>query len=88
MKHPSLQGTGYGTRSYFLHDIPWTPTTPGKMKVLHPKIWVIITPKHEGFEFPWMLLIHSYDMLIRCNRKSLEKVEATTRRMSAFFFQD
>ena len=30
---------------------PWTPK-PWKMKVLHPKIWVI-TPKNEGFGFPW-----------------------------------
>ena len=34
--------------------IPWTPK-PWKMKVLHPKIWVI-TPKNEGFGFPWMVL--------------------------------
>ena len=32
---------------------PWIPK-PWKMKVLHPKIWVI-TPKNEGFEFPWYI---------------------------------
>ena len=26
------------------------------MKVLHPKIWVI-TPKNEGFGFPWLPLL-------------------------------
>jgi len=25
------------------------------MKVLHPKIWVI-SPKNEGFGFPWVLV--------------------------------
>ena len=36
----------------------WTPTTHGKMKVLHPKIWVInvITPKNEGFGYPVSML--------------------------------
>ena len=32
-------------------NYPWTPK-PRNMKVLHPKIWVI-TPKNEGFGFPW-----------------------------------
>ena len=27
------------------------------MKVLHPKIWVI-TPKNQGFGFPWCLFIY------------------------------
>ena len=33
---------------------PWTPK-PWKMKVLNPNIWVL-TPKNEGFGFPWHLL--------------------------------
>ena len=30
------------------------------MKVLHPKIWVI-TPKNEGFGFPWYSIYIHYD---------------------------
>ena len=33
---------------YIKKTYPWTPTTHGKMQVLHPKLWVI-TPKNEGF---------------------------------------
>ena len=35
---------------------PGTPK-PWKMKVLHPKIWVI-TPKNEGFGFLWESVLH------------------------------
>ena len=30
------------------------PQNHGKMKVLHPKLWVI-TPKNEGCGFPWFI---------------------------------
>ena len=48
---------------------PWTPK-PWKMKVLHPKIWVI-TPKNAGFRFPWYRVILSFlcskwDVVLGC----------------------
>ena len=45
-----------GHPKVIIWEYPWTPK-PWKMKVLHPKIWVI-TPKSEGCGFPWYIFFY------------------------------